>query len=44
MPAGKRDEAGFYPSGTVNRLVADRLASFAESRMAFLRGQSNGEE
>ena len=38
MPAGRADESGFYPTGTVNQLVADRLASFTEARMSFLHG------
>lgn len=38
MPAGRADESGLYPAGTVNQLVADRLASFTEARMSFLHG------
>jgi predicted ATP-dependent protease len=34
-PAGQRDAAGEFPEGTVNRLVATRLAEFAETWRAF---------
>ncbi|MBN2205084.1 MAG: AAA family ATPase [Thermoleophilia bacterium] len=30
VPAGEPDDEGLYPDGTVNRLVADRLAEMAE--------------
>lgn len=30
LPAGRPDAAGRYPKGTVNRMVADRLAEMAE--------------
>ncbi len=33
--AGKCDETGFYPAGTFNRVVADRLAEMAERRRIF---------
>jgi hypothetical protein len=33
-PAGEAGADGRYPDGTVNRLVADRLAEFAEKRRA----------
>ena len=35
VPAGERGEDGQYPEGTINRLVEDRLAVFAEKRKAF---------
>jgi len=31
LPAGEPDAEGLYPEGTVNRLVADRLAEMAET-------------
>ncbi len=34
VPAGERDADGRYPEGTVNRLVADRLAEMAEKSRA----------
>ena len=34
MPAGRPDGKGRYPEGTVNRMVADRLAELAEKRDA----------
>jgi lon-related putative ATP-dependent protease len=37
VPAGERDAEGRYPEGTVNRLVADRLAALAEASRAFAR-------
>ncbi len=37
MPAGERGEDGRYPEGTVNRMVEDRLESFAERARAFAR-------
>jgi lon-related putative ATP-dependent protease len=44
MPAGRRDESGFYPIATVNRLVADRLTYLAEIRRDFLYGGQQGLE
>jgi lon-related putative ATP-dependent protease len=35
VAAGERDEAGNYPEGSINRLVADRLTSFAEKQRQF---------
>ncbi len=35
MPAGEPDAGGQYPDGTVNRMVADRLAELAEKSKAF---------
>jgi lon-related putative ATP-dependent protease len=34
-PAGASGKGGGYPSGTVNRMVQDRLAEFAEQRRRF---------
>ena len=34
LPAGDPDSDGRYPAGTVNRLVADRLAELAEKSRA----------
>lgn len=42
IPAGTPDAEGFCPEGSVNQLVADRLAAFAEARRAFL-GAEGGE-
>lgn len=36
-PAGAPDVEGVYPEGSVNRCVADRLASFAETRKRFVQ-------
>jgi lon-related putative ATP-dependent protease len=41
-PAGERSADGQYPAGSVNRLVEDRLHSFARIRQSF--GQSPGHE
>ena len=35
VPAGERDADGRYTEGSINRLVADRLAAFAERRKEF---------
>lgn len=35
LPAGAADESGVYPAGTINRMVADRLADFAETARKF---------
>jgi predicted ATP-dependent protease len=35
-PSGERDAAGAYPANSVNRLVEDRLKSFAKARRAAL--------
>ncbi len=35
VPAGEPDAGGAYPAGTVNRMVADRLAELAENSRAF---------
>jgi len=42
LPAGERDEDGRYPEGTINRMVEDRLAEFAERQRQYAR--ANGEE
>jgi predicted ATP-dependent protease len=34
LPAGRRDEDGHYPDGSINRLVEDRLATFSERMRA----------
>ena len=35
MPAGEPDADGIYPEGTINRMVADRLADFAKKARKF---------
>ncbi|UCH74758.1 MAG: AAA family ATPase [Rhodospirillales bacterium] len=35
VPAGVPDEDGIYPDGTINRMVADRLADLAEKARKF---------
>jgi lon-related putative ATP-dependent protease len=37
MPAGKRDETGNYPEGTLNYLVEARLTEMAEKRMSLMK-------
>ncbi len=37
VAAGVRDAEGRYPEGTVNRMVADRLAALAEASRAFAK-------
>ena len=37
VPAGAPDAAGLYPEGSLNRSVADRLASFAAIRRSFVQ-------
>jgi lon-related putative ATP-dependent protease len=37
MPAGKRDETGNYPEGTLNYLVEVRLTEMAEKRMSLMK-------
>ena len=46
VPAGERDEDGRYAEGSINRLVEDRLAVFAERRKEFSRMSegSSGED
>lgn len=36
-PAGKRGEDGLYPAGSINRLVEDRLRSFAAVQRRFMQ-------
>ena len=43
MSVGAPDEDGVYPEGSLNRLVADRLAAFAESVQRH-SGKDNGNE
>ncbi len=44
IPAGERDDEGHYPPGTVNRMVADRLAEFAERRREFEESPDDKED
>jgi len=37
VPAGEPDGEGRYPEGTLNRMVADRLAGMAEASRAFAK-------
>ncbi len=43
-PAGERAADGAYPSGTVNRLVEDRLRSFARIRRSFSQELPSSDE
>ena len=44
VPAGEADEEGQYPEGSINHLVAGRLADFAQGLRAFSRGaEKDGE-
>lgn len=36
VPAGEKDAEGNYPEGSINRLVADRLTSFARKQQQFM--------
>lgn len=36
VSAGERDGEGIFPEGSINRLVEDRLAAFAEARRAYI--------
>lgn len=40
LPAGEAGEKGAYPAGTVNALVAERLATFARKRIALERASA----
>ncbi len=40
LPAGARGDDGEFPPGTINRLVEDKLRSFAEARRQFISGAS----
>jgi predicted ATP-dependent protease len=42
-PAGRRGADGVFPSGTINRLVEDRLAAFAAARRAFAGDDVSGD-
>ena len=42
VPAGERDEDGRYAEGSINRMVEDRLAEFAEKRRAFSKQDDDG--
>lgn len=35
LPAGEADANGIFPQGTINRMVADRLAEFADKRQEY---------
>ena len=42
--AGERGAEGRFPAGTINRLVEDRLRTFAERARGFAKGAGNGGE
>ena len=42
VPAGKPDQDGLYPEGTINRRVAARLADFADKAASFARRAEKG--
>ena len=42
VPAGERDEDGRYAEGTINHMVEDRLAEFADKRRAFSKQDDGG--
>jgi len=42
VKAGERGEEGRFPGGTVNRLVEDKLKSFAERSRSFAKSSANG--
>jgi len=44
LPAGERDQDGRYPEGTINRMVEDRLAEFAERRRQYARSSDEESE
>jgi predicted ATP-dependent protease len=44
VQAGGRDREGRFPAGTVNRLVEDKLTSFAERGRSFAKGDREGSE
>src|SRR6516165_9795593 len=41
VKAGERGEEGRFPAGTVNRLVEDKLKSFAERSRSFAKGRAD---
>jgi len=43
MAAGERDEDGEFPTGTLNRLVEDKLIQFASKRKQFSEGAGDDE-
>jgi len=42
VKAGERDPSGRFPAGTINRLVEDKLKSFAERARSFARSAGDG--
>ncbi len=44
IPAGQRDEEGNYPEDSLNYLVEQRLAEFAERRLAFSKATKEDQE
>jgi lon-related putative ATP-dependent protease len=44
IKAGERGSDGRFPAGTVNRLVEDKLKTFAERGRGFAKGSGNGGE
>ena len=44
VKAGERGAEGRFPAGTINRLVEDKLRTFAERARGFAKGAGNGSE
>lgn len=44
MPAGEQSADGSYPTGTVNYLVAERLADFADKQLALAKAERGQRE
>ena len=44
VKAGERGAEGRFPAGTINRLVEDKLRTFAERARGFAKGGGNGSE
>jgi len=44
IKAGERGSDGRFPAGTINRLVEDKLKTFAERGRGFAKGSGNGGE
>jgi lon-related putative ATP-dependent protease len=44
VKAGERGAEGRFPAGTINRLVEDKLRTFAERARGFTKGAGNGGE
>jgi predicted ATP-dependent protease len=42
VKAGERGPEGRFPAGTINRLVEDKLRTFAERSRSFAKGSGNG--